>query len=186
MPTILPENCSPTAEPGRCPAPDCDRVSRTSKQPLCDMHYQRLMRHGDLNLHYNHPTHAGMSLEERFWARVNKAGPNGCWVWTGEIKPSGYGAFREYDGDRCIKHYAHRFSMRLAGTLVEDLLALHSCDNRPCVNPSHLRPGTQLDNIQDAIGRGRMNLDGLAIGQALSTRELRRQKRERLIAEEVA
>lgn len=33
--------------------------------------------------------------------------------------------------------------------------ALHSCDNRSCVNPDHLRWGTQLENVQDAIDRKR-------------------------------
>lgn len=34
--------------------------------------------------------------------------------------------------------------------------ALHSCDNPACINPSHLRPGTQQDNVNDAVARGRM------------------------------
>jgi len=33
------------------------------------------------------------------------------------------------------------------------LWALHSCDNPGCVNPDHLRWGTELDNIKDAIAR---------------------------------
>lgn len=40
-----------------------------------------------------------------------------------------------------------------------DLWALHSCDNPQCVNPAHLRWGTELDNRKDIIsrwkGRGR-------------------------------
>jgi hypothetical protein len=34
-------------------------------------------------------------------------------------------------------------------------IALHSCDNRRCVNPEHLRWGTYLDNTRDAYLRGR-------------------------------
>lgn len=30
--------------------------------------------------------------EERFWEKVNKDGPNGCWVWTAGTT-RGYGAF---------------------------------------------------------------------------------------------
>ena len=32
---------------------------------------------------------------------------------------------------------------------------LHSCDTPACVRPSHLWQGTQKDNIQDSISKGR-------------------------------
>lgn len=35
------------------------------------------------------------------------------------------------------------------------LYATHSCDNRLCINPDHIRPGTQKDNMREAIERGR-------------------------------
>lgn len=35
-------------------------------------------------------------------------------------------------------------------------LALHSCDNPPCLNPDHLRWGTMADNNQDKIDRARL------------------------------
>ena len=35
------------------------------------------------------------------------------------------------------------------------MFVLHSCDVRPCVNPSHLRLGTFSDNMQDMHRRGR-------------------------------
>ncbi len=34
-------------------------------------------------------------------------------------------------------------------------LALHTCDNAPCVNPQHLYIGTQQDNMNDRVQRGR-------------------------------
>lgn len=33
--------------------------------------------------------------------------------------------------------------------------ALHSCDNPACINPDHLRPGTQKDNVADMRSRNR-------------------------------
>lgn len=32
---------------------------------------------------------------------------------------------------------------------------MHVCDNRRCVNPNHLKVGTQRDNVMDCIGKGR-------------------------------
>ena len=41
------------------------------------------------------------------------------------------------------------------GPIPDGLLVLHSCDNPSCVNPDHLRVGTQAENIQDRDAKGR-------------------------------
>ena len=77
--------------------------------------------------------------------------PNFCWHWQG-AKRKGYAAYT-YNG-RTFS--LHRVTCFLAhGEPKPDENALHSCDNRSCVNPDHLRWGTQLENIQDAIARNR-------------------------------
>jgi DNA-binding NarL/FixJ family response regulator len=42
------------------------------------------------------------------------------------------------------------------GPIPEGLFVLHSCDNRSCVRPQHLRLGTRDDNLVDAIERRRI------------------------------
>jgi hypothetical protein len=92
-----------------------------------------------------------------FWAKVTKDGPNGCWIWTGTRSLSGgYGIFdRRREGVR-IARRAHRLAYELLrGPIPDELLLRHKCDNSPCVNPDHLEPGTEKDNSQDMIRRGR-------------------------------
>lgn len=85
-------------------------------------------------------------LAERFWQKVDKRGPDDCWMWLG-AKVGGYGTI--WNGKKVIG--AHRASLILDGRDPGLLDALHSCHNPSCVNPSHLRPGTEKENAQDAI-----------------------------------
>lgn len=91
------------------------------------------------------------SIEERFWSKVDKRGPDECWEWTGATTSWGYGALRigaKQEG-------AHRVSFMLAHGRWATPCTLHHCDNPKCVNPSHLYEGTQSQNMRDRDSRGR-------------------------------
>lgn len=118
-----------------CLATDCTRPG--TRRGLCSLHYQRWQRHGSLE-------DPRRSTDENFWAHVAKE-PSGCWIWTGAKSWNGYGQFRTAK-DKL--HYAHRYSYEtLVDPIAEGLQLDHLCRIRACVNPDHLEPVTQAENI---------------------------------------
>jgi hypothetical protein len=87
---------------------------------------------------------------ERFWTKVDKSGD--CWEYKGGKKVDGYGVY--HLNKKTVR--AHRYSWEISnGPIPEGLLVCHRCDNPGCVNPDHLFLGTQIDNMQDSIKKGR-------------------------------
>tara|TARA_R110000868_G_scaffold2397_2_gene17840 strand:+ start:3743 stop:4225 length:483 start_codon:yes stop_codon:yes gene_type:complete len=96
------------------------------------------------------------TIIKKFWERVDKKEDNDCWNWTGAKVECGYGKF----SIKGKTQTAHRYSYFLHHGKMPDDLCLHSCDNRLCVNPKHLRNGTHTDNMRDASERHRFNHHG--------------------------
>jgi len=75
----------------------------------------------------------------------------GCHEYNGLLQ-DGYGRFKVLGKPELV----HRFIWKsLKGDIPEGLCVLHKCDNRKCVNPDHLFLGTNYDNIQDKMSKGR-------------------------------
>ena len=100
-----------------------------------------------------------MTLQERIekWSIPE---PNtGCWIW--------FGAARHGYGHMWINkksHLAHRVSWSVyTGQEIPhpSIKICHSCDNKWCVNPDHLWPGSQRDNVLDCWAKGRAGPRGL-------------------------
>jgi hypothetical protein len=89
---------------------------------------------------------------ERFWAHVDKRGPDECWPWLASCRGRGYGAFRAANG-RMVD--AHRMAYILTNGPPVSGVVRHRCDNPPCCNPRCLLDGSQADNLHDMVERGR-------------------------------
>lgn len=87
---------------------------------------------------------------QRFMKYVEKTAE--CWIWKGHKNKDGYGNF----SIRRKTSASHRYSWIFhKGEITKGMNVLHSCDNRYCVNPEHLFLGTQRDNMEDMIRKGR-------------------------------
>lgn len=125
----------PTMAQRRCSIPGCDDPVKC--RGWCNRHYMRFFRTGDpLGL-------TGRTVDERFWAKVDKTAT--CWNWTGYRDKRGYGRFGF--GNRLVQ--PHRFAYEaLVGPIPEGLVLDHLCRNPSCVNPGHLDPVTQAENMR--------------------------------------
>lgn len=85
--------------------------------------------------------------EEKFWRRVDRSDSNACWEFP-NVCADGYGI---YCPEGIIVLRAHRYAWEITRgcKAPEGMYILHLCNNRPCVNPSHLYCGSARDNAQD-------------------------------------
>ena len=88
---------------------------------------------------------------DRFWSFVDVRGPNDCWLWTGTTTryPIYYLNNKQY--------YAHRLICEHYHGDMSGLVTRHLCGNALCVNPAHLKPGTQAENNRDKVLHGTTN-----------------------------
>lgn len=84
------------------------------------------------------------TVAERLWAKVNKNGPNGCWLWTGSNNGSGYGRIYVQGSFRPT----HRVAYELAVGVISDGFQIdHLCRVTLCINPAHLEAVTPQVNV---------------------------------------
>jgi len=124
-----------------------------------------------------------MTLNERFFSKVEMDPNGGCWLWSGCHHYKGYGLFN-FAGVRKMRgeDRAHRSSWIIHnGPIPEGKWVLHKCDVRACVNPDHLFLGDNDSNVADRVAKGRSwRAQGVKHHNATLTDEQVRDIRSRL------
>lgn len=102
----------------------------------------------------------------RFWGYVEKSNPTSCWNWTKATTVKGYGAF-QYKRN---VYRAHRLAWSyLNGSIPDNALICHHCDNPRCCNPMHLFLGDNALNQLDCRTKGRARK---ALGERVNTAKM--------------
>lgn len=103
-------------------------------------------------------------VEKRFWDKVDvKSDLSQCWEWRRGLV-HGYGAYEEKLSDGRFKSVrAHRYLYQIIHGKLDGshIQVRHKCDNRCCVNPTHLTHGTNKNNVYDRVLR-RTGKNGVA------------------------
>lgn len=132
-----------------CAVTDCGRNG--SARGFCKMHAERIAKHGSPFKTKN--CKRGSTPEQRLRHIGWTVTQSGCWEFAGSRnRDGGYG----HIGFEGKIRGAHRMAYEAwIGPLIDGMVIMHLCDNPPCINPEHLRQGTQEENQQDALRKGR-------------------------------
>lgn len=94
-------------------------------------------------------------LTERFRRYSAPPDEKGCVLWLGGRHGQGYGLLK-INGRM---ERAHRVAWEMVnGPIPDGMLVCHHCDTPACVNVDHFFLGTQVENMQDAVQKGRVPL----------------------------
>lgn len=134
----------------KCSVEGCfgDSWSRT----VCQMHYMRMYRSGEID----HGSRARGSVHERVKAHFIAGSRKECWQWLGDKNANGYGRI-SLGAKGAGSVLAHRivWEAHNKASIPAGMVVMHTCDTPSCVNPRHLKLGTQADNMRDMYAKDR-------------------------------
>ena len=108
--------------------------------------------------YYKYDEHT-IKAQSRFDKNYDKT--DNCWNYKSRLNKEGYGHISINIAKKEHVLRAHRFSWMIANQQdwpADKPVARHICNNPACVNPAHIIPGTQQENVQDMIKSGRSKL----------------------------
>lgn len=123
----------------------------------CVRHYTQWRKHGDPLVKQRAGN--GEPLAWLISELAARSYSDECWEWPYAKVTSGYGELT-FEGKPM---YAAVCALILSGSPKPEPpnnFALHSCDNPPCFNPTHLRWGSHQDNVDDMWERERGHRGG--------------------------
>ena len=94
------------------------------------------------------------STIEKFQDKIQKVEGSTCWEWRGSFNSAKYGNIYVIETKKTIG--VHRYAYEAFHGTEPGEVILHTCDNRKCCNPLHLKSGTQTDNMRDASSKNRL------------------------------
>ena len=117
------------------------------------------------------PDHLVSGDEARFWSKVQKL-TDDCWIWTGGHNDRMYAIFNVRKDGKSFQYKASHYSWKLftGRDVPVGLFVCHHCDQPLCVNPHHLFLGTNQDNVDDMVEKGRQ-AKGERLGSSKLTME---------------
>jgi hypothetical protein len=99
----------------------------------------------------------GDALLARLHERVVCDLATGCWVWTGPVGSTPYGQlnFSRKLGPILVHRLAYAIEHAVSLESLEGWVVMHLCNRTTCIRPSHLRLGTQRENMAFMRDEGR-------------------------------
>lgn len=147
--TIICKICKKEGELNRSPSqykPVCcgEECAKKWRSQLMKIRNSNQFRWSDLN-----EAQKKDRIQKRFDEKTEKT--NDCWLWKGNFDKDGYGQLLAgIKGNQFSERKAHRISWYLTyGEIPKGKMVCHTCHNRKCVNPFHLKLGFHKDNMQD-------------------------------------
>jgi len=96
-------------------------------------------------------------VKQSFLSKINIAGDDECWEWRGRINNKGYGHIKWEEDGRKKQITVHKIAYYyFKDEWVNNLFIMHTCNNKKCCNPNHLKIGGHRENTQQAAKDGLM------------------------------